>query len=61
MTGGPWYKTSICKKLHREVFDRFIKNARTHIYNIMFSVDAHEKEHPTFCDGDNRGRSFPLP
>ena len=21
MTGGPWYNTSICKKLHRTVFE----------------------------------------
>ena len=40
MTGGTWYNTSICKKLHRKVFDGFIRNARTNIYNIRCSIDA---------------------
>ena len=43
MTGGPWYNTSICKKLHRKVFERLIRNARADRYNIMRSIDAHEK------------------
>ena len=43
MIGGPWYNTSICKKLYEKVFDRFIINKRTYRYNIMCSIDAHEK------------------
>ena len=43
MTGGPWYTTSICKKLHRKVFEGFIRNARTDRYNIMCYIDAHLK------------------
>ena len=43
MTGGPWYNTSICKKLHGKVFEGFIRNARTYRYNIMCSIDAHKK------------------
>ena len=46
MTGGPWYNTSICKKLYGKVFEGFIRNARTDRYIIMCSIDAHEKEHP---------------
>ena len=42
-TGGPWYNTSICKKLHAKVFEVFIRNARTFRYNIMCSIDAHGK------------------
>ena len=45
MTGGPWYNTSICKKLHGNVFERFIRNERTDRYNIMCSIDENEKEH----------------
>ena len=45
LTGGPWYNTSICKKLHPNVFEGFIINARTEIYNIMCSIDAYKKEH----------------
>ena len=43
MTGGPWYNTYICKKLHGKLFEGFIINARTDRYNIMCSIDAHEK------------------
>ena len=43
MTGGTWYKTSICKKLHGNVFEGFIRNARTDRHNVMCSIDEHEK------------------
>ena len=42
MTGGPWYDTSICEKLHGTVLEEFIRNAITDRYNIMCSIDAHE-------------------
>ena len=42
MIGGPWYNTSICKKLHGKLFEVFIRNARTDRYNIMCSIDAHK-------------------
>ena len=45
MTGGPWYNTYICKKSHGKLFEGFIRNARTDIYHIIFSIDAHEREH----------------
>ena len=44
MTVGSWYNTSICKKLHGNVFEVFIINARIDRYNIICSIDAHEKE-----------------
>ena len=43
MTVGPWYNTSICKKLHGNFFESFIINARTDRYNIMCSIDAYER------------------
>ena len=43
ITGGPWYNTFICKKLHGNVFEGFIRNERTDRYNIMRSIDAHGK------------------
>ena len=42
-TGGPRYNTYICKKFHKKVFEGFIRDARTDRYNIMYSIDAHEK------------------
>ena len=61
MIGGPWYNTSICKKLHRKLFEIFIRNAITDIYNIMCSIDAHEKEHQSSCDDGISGGSFTPP
>ena len=43
MTGGPWYNTYICKKLHGKVFEGFIRNARNERYNIMCYINSHEK------------------
>ena len=43
MTGGPWYNTSICKKLHGKLFEEFIRNASTDRYNIMCSIDEDKK------------------
>ena len=34
ITDGPWCNTSICKKLHGKLFERFLRNARTARYNI---------------------------
>ena len=61
MTGGPWYNTSICKKLHVRLFEGFIINSRTARYNIMCSIDAHEKDHTLSCDCGSSGYGFPLP
>ena len=43
VTGGPWYNTSICKKLLVNVFDGFIRNSIADRYNIIYFIDAHEK------------------
>ena len=46
MTSGPWYNTSICKKLHGKLFEEFILNAKTERYNSMCSIGTHEKQNP---------------
>ena len=45
LTGGPWYNSSISKKLNGELYEGFIINTRTDRYNIMCSIYAYEKEH----------------
>ena len=45
MTGGPWYNTSICKKLHGKLFEGFIINERNDRCDIMCSIDAYDREH----------------
>ena len=47
ITGGCWYNTFICKKVHGKVFEEFIRNTRTDRYNLMFSIGAHEKKNPS--------------
>ena len=42
--GVPWYNTFIWKKIHGKVFEEFIRNAITDKYNLMCSIDAHEKK-----------------
>ena len=44
ITGGTWYNTFICKKLHRKLFEEFIRNSRNDRYNLMCSIDAHLKK-----------------
>ena len=62
MTGGPWYNTSICKKLHGKVFEAFIINEITDMYNIMCSIDAYERYNQlSSCDYGISGGGCPLP
>ena len=61
MTGGPCYNTSICKKLHGNVFEEFIRNAINDRYNIMCSIDAHKKKNPPEHDDGSRSGGDPIP
>ena len=62
ITGGTWYNTYICKKLHGKIFDTFIINAITDRSDIMCSIDAYEREHQSSrCDDGSSGEGCPLP
>ena len=61
MTGGPWYNTSICKKLHGKLFEGFFRNARTNRYDMLCSIDAHEKEQQSSCDDVSSDEGSPIP
>ena len=50
ITDEAWYTTSIFTKLHGTVFLKYIINARTDRYNIIFSIDAHKKRQPWYVD-----------
>ena len=54
LTGIPWYNISICKKIHGNIFEGFIINARTDRYNIMCYIDAYEREHQSYSCDDGR-------
>ena len=40
---GPWYNTSICSKLHGNIFESFITQARTDQYNLMCCIVANDR------------------
>ena len=62
MIGDPFYNTFICKKLNGNVFDAFIKNARTDRYNIMCYINAYErKNESSSCDDGRNGGGCLLP
>ena len=35
ITCGSWYNTSICEKLHRTAFEKYVRNALSERYNLM--------------------------
>ena len=43
------------------MFGEFIRNARTDRYNLMCSIDANEKEHPSYFDDVSRSGGNALP
>ena len=49
---GPWYNTSICLKLHGNMFEYFIIHSITDRYNIMCSLVAHYKIQPNYEDDE---------
>ena len=61
MAGGTWYNIFICKKLHGNVFEGFIRNTRNDRYNIMCVIDAHENINPSEHDDGSSGGGYPLP
>ena len=44
LTGGLWYNTSICKKLHGKLFEGFVINEMNDRCNIMCTIDKYERE-----------------
>ena len=51
----------VLNKIHVKVFENFIKNARTDRYNLVCSIDAHEKEHPSPFNDGNSDDGYTLP
>ena len=61
MISGPWYNTYICKKLHGNLFESFIRNARTDRYDIICFINAYGKNNPSEHDDEIRGSGYLLP
>ena len=45
---GTCYNTFICSKFNGKPFEDFIRHARTHIYHLMCSIIAHDKQQPYY-------------
>ena len=43
---GPLYNTMICSQLHGFYFEDCVTTTRRDIYNIMCSIEDHDREHP---------------
>ena len=43
------------------MFEKFIRIAITDRYNIMCSIDAHEKKNPQQHDDGSSGGGYPIP
>ena len=56
-----WYNTSICSKLHGNVFEDFNGHARTDIYYLMCSIAAHDKKQSSYEYEKRSIRDIPIP
>ena len=61
MTGGTWYNTHIFKTINGTLFEEFIRNSRIERYNLMCSIDAHDKHKPSSFDDGSSGGGRALP
>ena len=43
------------------MFECFIKNTRTDKYNLICSIFSHDKQQPTYVDGESSGLDRPIP
>ena len=58
---GPLYNPSICTKFHVTVFEIYIINAITDIYNLICSTDAINKQQPSSDDDSSSDGGNALP
>ena len=57
---GPWYNSAICSKLYGTVFGYFIRNALTDRYNLMCSINEHDRQQPTYFYDSNSAGSISI-
>ena len=43
-----WYNTAICSKFHGNLFEYFIRHARTDRYHLVCSIIAHDNKKPSY-------------
>ena len=47
---GLWYNTTICSKFHGTVSEDFIRNDITDGYNLIYYINSHDIQQPTYVD-----------
>ena len=57
----PWYNTDICSRLYGSLFEDFITQSRTYIYNLMYSLVAHDKIQQFFEDDERSTGDMLIP
>ena len=57
---GLWYNTTICSRLNISFFEDYVTTTRQDRYNLMCSIEAHEREHKTINDDASSGGERPL-
>ena len=57
----PWYNTKVCPGLHDSLFEDYVTTDRRDRYNLMCSIEAHERDHKTINDDASSGGGMPLP
>ena len=57
----PWYNTAIYSKCHGQLFEDFIRHARTDRYHLMYSIISHNKNGPSYEDEESSLGDSPIP
>ena len=57
----PWYETTICSLLHGFFFEYYVTTSKHDKYNLMCSIESHEKNHKHVNDQASNGGVRPLP
>ena len=58
---GPWYNTMICSLSHGSLFEDYITTTKRDRYNLMCSIESHERNHKLINDKEISGGGRPLP
>ena len=61
MINVPLYNNNICLPLHGPLSEYYVTNSICDRYNLMCSIESHEREHKYINDGESSGGGIPLP
>ena len=50
----------ICSQLYGLVFEDYVRTDRRDLYNLMYPIESHEREHKSLTDEASSGGGRPL-